>query len=73
MDLQQFLVQFSFVSMAECRRMVIGGHVKIDGRTIRHTDLVKSVSEFARVGSSVTIGKRLKHDVREEHLPVQNV
>ncbi len=68
MNLQQFLSQFSFVSMAECRRSVIGGHVAIDGRVIGYADLVKPAAEFSRVGSVVTIGKRLKHEVREEHL-----
>ena len=68
MNLQQFLCQFSFVSTAECRRSVILGHVTIDGRQIRYVDLIKPASEFAEVGSVVTIGKYLKHVVCEEHL-----
>jgi len=69
MDVVQFLVQFSFVSMAECRRMVIGRHVTIDGRLITYNDLSKPIDGIAKVGSIVTIGKRLKHEVRPEHLP----
>lgn len=67
MDLQRFLSQFSFVSTAECRRMVIAGCVTIDGRIIRHADLNKPASVFAKVGSVVKIGKRLSHEVKEEH------
>lgn len=68
MNLEQFLNQFSFVSMAECRRSIIGGHVAIDGRIIRYADLDKPATDFAKVGSVVTIGKRLKHEVKEDHL-----
>lgn len=69
MDVIQFLAQFSFVSVAECRRMVIGRHVTIDGKQVTYDDLSKPVDGIAKVGSIVTIGKRLKHEVREEHLP----
>lgn len=60
MDVQQFLAQFHFASMAECRRVVVGNHVKIDGCTIKHDDLHKPISEFAKVGSILQIGKKLR-------------
>lgn len=70
MDVQQFLAQFHFASITDSMRFVLGNHVKIDGYTIKHDDLHKPISEFAKADSILCIGKKFRYKVREEHLPV---
>ncbi len=68
MTLEQLLMQFGFfISMAQCRKMAWEGHITIDGRQITGNDLGYKAEEYAKVGSTIKIGRATK-TVEDRHM-----
>lgn len=64
--LEQFLIQFHFITMAECRRVVIQNGVRINDYVVKLSDLHKDC-EYIKAGDQLKIGKKF-YLVREDHL-----
>ena len=64
--LEQFLSQFYFITMAECRRVVIQNSVRINDYVVKLSDL-RNNCEYIKVGDQLKIGKKT-FIVKEDHL-----
>jgi len=53
--LEQFLSQFYFISMEECRRVVIKNGVMINDYVVKLSDLDKNCCEYVKTGDQLKI------------------
>ena len=68
MTIEQLINQFFFRSMAEARRSVQQGVVRINEYMLQTQDLHRPANQLAKVGDTLHIGKYATFKILEHHL-----